>query len=144
MSTSPRRLLLAGAASIVVMAIGVVVVDQTAGGGSSSDTPSTTGDGISTASNSPGGDDLVTELDIVDFAFEPTPATVSAGSTVRIVNSDGTKHTVTSGSRDDAGKVFDVALDPNGTGELVIDEPGTYTYICRIHPGMKGTLEVVR
>ncbi|CAN5566601.1 hypothetical protein BH10ACT3_BH10ACT3_21960 [soil metagenome] len=135
MRTSPPRLALAVVASVAVMAIGVGVVEITAGGGSS-DTPTT-------KSAPPAANGTITEIDIADFAFSPTPAKVAAGSTVEIVNKDAAEHTVTSGTRDDTGKDFDVDVDGSGTGELLIMEPGTYEYICRIHPGMKGTIEVV-
>jgi len=81
-------------------------------------------------------------LTIVDFMFEPSPVTVAAGDRIQIVNEDDADHTITSGSRDDAGEVFDVDVDALGSGELVIEDPGTYEYICVIHPGMKGAIEV--
>ena len=135
MHTSPRRLAVALIASAAVMAAGVGVVDLSTGGGPS-DTPPT-------EAAPPGQDGTLAVLTISDFAFAPTMAKVVRGSPIEIKNMDAAKHTVTSGTRDEPGKDFDVDVDGNSSGELVIEAPGTYEYICRIHPGMKGSIEVV-
>ena len=135
MHTSPRRLAVALIASAAVMAAGVGVVELSTGGGPS-DTPPT-------RAAPPGQDGTLAELAIIDFAFAPTTTKVVRGSSIEIKNMDAAKHTVTSGTRDEPGKDFDVDVDGNSTGELVIGAPGTYDYICRIHPGMKGSIEVV-
>ena len=85
----------------------MLVVDLTAGGDDGAETPAT-------KPAPPGTDGTIAELDIADFAFEPTPAKVAAGATLEIANKDGAQHTVTSGTRDDAGKDFDVELDATG------------------------------
>ena len=135
MHTSPRRLAAALISSSAVMAGGVGAVELSTGGGPS-DTPPT-------RTAPPGQDGTPAALTIIDFAFAPTTAKVVRGSPIEIKNMDAAKHTVTSGTRDEPGKDFDVDVDGNSSGELVIEAPGTYEYICRIHPGMKGSIEVV-
>lgn len=138
MTTSPRRLVASLVAAVAVTAAGVLIVDLTTGSGG----PASTGRDVGSAgATDPNGN--TTQLSIVDFTFDPNPAILTAGSTMTIVNKDGAAHTVTSGTRDDPGKVFNVKVAADGTGRLVITKPGIYPYICTIHPGMKGTLRVV-
>ena len=47
-------------------------------------------------------------------------------------------HTVTA----DDGTTIDHAIDPGQTFQFTAGTPGTYTYFCRFHPFMKGTLTV--
>jgi plastocyanin len=71
---------------------------------------------------------------IADFAFVATE--VGAGSVVSVRNDDGATHTVT-------GDGFDVSVDPGATGTFVAPAtPGTYDYVCAIHPSMKAKLVV--
>jgi plastocyanin len=77
-------------------------------------------------------------IDIEGFAFTPASATAAVGQEVRWRNRDGATHTVTfSGVAVDSG-----ALGKGAEFSHVFTTPGTYTYICAIHPTMKGTLEV--
>ena len=79
------------------------------------------------------------ELTAANFAFEPSDLSAAAGDTIEFTNDDDAPHTFTS---DDAG--VDEEVEPGGstTIDLADVEPGTYDYICKIHPDMKGTLEV--
>jgi plastocyanin len=82
-------------------------------------------------------------LTIASFVYDPNPLSVAPGTTVAVTNEDAAKHTVTSGARDAADGKFDLRLDGSGSGTLVApSEPGSYPYICTIHPGMKSTIEV--
>ena len=79
------------------------------------------------------------------FAFDPDPLTVAAGTTVTFENGDSINHSVTAGTREEpATEEFDGLLDGKGTTfELTLDEPGTYAYFCRFHPGPGMTAEIV-
>jgi plastocyanin len=72
------------------------------------------------------------------FMFEPTTLTVAAGSSVTWINQDGEPHTVTS----DAGLFRSGALDTNESFSFKFERPGTYHYVCSIHPRMIGTVVV--
>jgi plastocyanin len=73
-----------------------------------------------------------------DFMFAPTALTVDAGSTVTWTNKDDEPHTVVS----DSGLFRSAALDTNESFSFRFDKPGTYRYMCTIHPRMVGTIVV--
>jgi len=73
-----------------------------------------------------------------DFMFAPTSLTVAAGSTVTWTNKDGEPHTVVS----EGGLFRSAALDTNESFSFRFDKPGTYRYMCTIHPRMVGTIVV--
>jgi plastocyanin len=76
---------------------------------------------------------------IAGFAFSPASVTIRAGQSVLFVNDDGDAHTVTA-----TGKTFDSGgLDTHDRWQHVFSKPGTYPYICALHPYMKGTIVVV-
>lgn len=77
-------------------------------------------------------------IDIRDFSFAPGSLTVTAGTTVHWRNRDGEPHTVRgvdTGFRSNA-------LDENDSFTYRFDKPGTYRYVCSIHPQMTGTIVV--
>jgi len=77
-------------------------------------------------------------ISIASFAFQPTTLTVHVGDTVAFVNNDGETHTATAmDGAFDSGR-----LDPKGTFSYTFTKPGTYSYQCRIHTSMKGTIVV--
>jgi plastocyanin len=74
-----------------------------------------------------------------DFAFSPTSLTAAAGDTIEFSNDDDAKHSFTAeeaGIDEDADAGQSVSID---LGEA---EAGTYDFICKYHPNMKGTLEI--
>jgi plastocyanin len=73
-----------------------------------------------------------------DFMFAPLSLTVQAGSTVTWTNKDDEPHTVTS----DTGLFRSGAMDTNDSFSYRFDKPGTYHYVCSIHPRMTGTVVV--
>ena len=79
-----------------------------------------------------------TSVNIKDFAFAPTATTVTVGTTVHWKNLDGEPHTVRSV---DATFRSD-PLDQNDSYSVKFDKPGTYKYVCSIHPQMVGTIVV--
>ena len=64
-------------------------------------------------------------------------ASVAAGTTFTIANTDTRPHTVT----DDAGS-FDVSIPAGGTATLSIPTAGTYKIHCKLHSLMHGTITV--
>ena len=73
-----------------------------------------------------------------NFDFAPMTATVAAGTTVTWKNEDGEPHTVVSTD----GLFRSAALDQNDTFKFTFAKPGTYRYVCSIHPKMVGTIVV--
>jgi amicyanin len=75
---------------------------------------------------------------IDNFSFTPKSLTVKAGATVVWVNQDDIPHNVVSTEKKFSSPVLDT--DQNFT--FTFREPGTYSYYCKIHPMMTGTVLV--
>ncbi|WP_448272442.1 cupredoxin domain-containing protein [Nostoc sp. DSM 114160] len=75
---------------------------------------------------------------IRNFKFEPANLAIAVGKTVQFINVDEEPHTATATD----GTFNSKALDTNQTWNYTATKPGTYPYICSIHPFMKGTLKV--
>ncbi|MBD2452303.1 cupredoxin family copper-binding protein [Nostoc sp. FACHB-152] len=75
---------------------------------------------------------------IHNFKFEPANLVLAVGKTVQFINVDEEPHTATATD----GTFNSKALDTNETWNYIATKPGTYPYICSIHPFMKGTLTV--
>lgn len=71
-------------------------------------------------------------MTIDNSTFNPSSATVSAGSTVMWTNEQGVSHTVTA----EEGTVDSSTIESGGTFSHVFDAPGTSAYHCTIHPSM--------
>ena len=79
------------------------------------------------------------KVEMVDFSFEPPTVTVQAGGKVIWQNEGDAPHTAT--ADDDS---FDTGtVEPGKLKSENFKTVGTYSYICTIHPDMKGTVEVV-
>ncbi|UXY32311.1 cupredoxin domain-containing protein [Streptomyces sp. HUAS TT20] len=77
---------------------------------------------------------------IENFAFSPANLHVRPGTKVTVVNRDSASHTVTA-TGDKAFDTGSIAGDVTATFTAP-SAPGSYSYICTIHPTMKGTLTV--
>ncbi len=78
---------------------------------------------------------------IAEFLFGPEKITVKAGQTINWTNVDDSPHQVT--VQGETTLRTPVVLKGQST-ELRFDYPGTYGYICGLHPGMKGQIEVTK
>ena len=81
----------------------------------------------------------VTTIELKTFMFSPSSVTIPVGTTVVWKNRDAEPHTVASVE----GRFRSGALDENETFTFTFDSPGTYRYVCSIHPQMIGTVIVV-
>jgi plastocyanin len=75
---------------------------------------------------------------IKNFDFAPMSLTVKAGTSVTWKNLDGEPHTVTSAD----GLFRSGAIDQNESYTFKFDKPGTYKYVCSIHPKMMAAVIV--
>lgn len=118
----------------VVIAVGAVLIVTLTG--------DSTGSGTTSASDSggiQGGKGKTVKIDIANFEFDPKAITARAGSKVAWTNQDSAAHTATATS----GGAFDTGTLAQGkTGSATLSKPGTYAYMCTIHPFMKATLTV--
>jgi plastocyanin len=78
-------------------------------------------------------------VSIANFLFGPEQVSVAPGTPITWFNTDGSPHQVTiRGSKPQRTAV----LLKGQSASLTIAEPGTYEYICGLHPNMKGKIEV--
>ncbi len=89
-----------------------------------------------TSSGAPSGG---SEVSIENFAFGPADLTVSVGDTITWTNNEnGIPHTTTA----DDGLWDSSTMRPDDTFAFTFTEPGTFTYLCTIHPSMRATITV--
>ena len=82
----------------------------------------------------------VVTVEIRNFAFDPATVTVHPGDTVEWKNEDNVPHTATANTPKPG---FDSGvIQPGAAWRYAAREKGTYNYICKIHPYMKGKLIV--
>jgi plastocyanin len=86
----------------------------------------------STVAKAPKGD-----VQIVGFQFTPAKISATAGKPLRFLNTDDSPHFIVV-----AGGPKTEVLLRGQTASINLDKPGTYGYICGLHPSMKGTIEV--
>lgn len=76
---------------------------------------------------------------MANFAFSPASVTASVGDVITWTNNDTAPHTATVTS--DPTCTTD-SLASGASGSLVFNTAGSYEFFCKIHPTMKGTIEV--
>lgn len=132
-------------ALLAVLMLGVVACsgrykpsDDTAGANPDAETGATAETGASAdCVDQTGGEATIT---ISDFAYDVTCLTVSAANGITIVNRDQSAHSFSV-----QGGIVDETVDTGQTVKvksLSAIEPGTYSFNCRFHPPMTGTLVV--
>jgi plastocyanin len=77
-------------------------------------------------------------VNIGAFQFAPEQVSVAAGAPITWVNTDASPHQITI-----TGKPQKTPILLKGqSASLTIAEPGTYDYICGLHPRIKGKIEI--
>jgi plastocyanin len=135
----PRALLLP---ILIVLAFGLAAC-----GGDGDDGKPATDAATATTSEPSGGNaaapsgDAVraAKVEIVDFAYDPDPVTIEKGGKVIWINRDAEPHTATA----EDGSFDTGTLEEGKLKSETFKEPGTYAYVCSIHPEMHGAVEVV-
>ena len=93
--------------------------------------------GVLAAEAAPEGAAVLVE----DYVFQPALITFRAGGTVTwTLGTDPEQHTVTprdAAAFDDSGQ-----LSEGDTYEVTFDRPGTFEYLCTLHPTMVGSVTV--
>jgi plastocyanin len=76
-----------------------------------------------------------------DFFWNPSTVSIQAGDTVTWTNSEGFHNVLLGDSRlNQPGNPEDPAWNP--PPQVKFDDPGSYTFVCEVHPGMTGTVNV--
>ena len=135
-------------AALVALSLGLVAC-----GSSGSDSTSSEAESAPPASEAPTEEQESTQsepapsgkaaqsekVQIVEFSYEPDPVVVQVGGKVIWQNQDSAPHTATA----DDGSFDTGTIEQGKIGSATFKEAGTFTYICKIHPTMHGTVEVV-
>ncbi len=123
-----------GVALSLLAAIAALIVGC---GGSSGDA-----DRSSSSADTTAGASKATAAEAVtirDFVYEPETISVPVGTTLSVDNRDSAPHTVTSKQ---SGAFESGTIDGGKSGEVTLQEPGTFAYYCLFHPFMKGAVIV--
>lgn len=83
--------------------------------------------------------EFIYSVTIQDFSFTKNSITVPIGTAVRWSNNGSANHTVTS---DSGNELESGTLAKSDTYLHTFNTNGTYTYHCKFHPGMTGTIVV--
>jgi len=75
---------------------------------------------------------------IENYSFSPAEIRIGKGTEVIWKNNDGVEHTVTAAD----GSFDSGTLGPNAEFKKRFDKPGTYSYLCDMHPSMAGSIVV--
>ncbi|MFJ8043273.1 cupredoxin domain-containing protein [Kitasatospora sp. NPDC096147] len=136
MHLSPSRALIAATVTALLMlAVGCSGSTGPANPSSTAAAPSASGPAGSGTDTSA----AAVNLTIKDFVFAPGDLTVAPGTRITVANQDSAPHTVTA-----TDKAFDTGRIEGGRSATFTapSKPGSYPYICDVHPFMAGTLTV--
>lgn len=96
-----------------------------------------------TLADATGGGRMETVVRVKLFQFAPDTVRVAAGTRVRWVNDDETRHTATSDAASPDAARFDVRLDgPGASGVASFPRAGVHRYHCTLHPHMTAVVVV--
>ncbi len=77
--------------------------------------------------------------------FSPASATIALGNHISFVVRDNVPHQITKSSGPDSGERKPTVLERyNSTDQVMFTEPGTYTYVDRLHPSTPPFRLIVR
>jgi plastocyanin len=80
-------------------------------------------------------------IEMVDIKFDPEDATANVGQPICWTNEDSIDHNAVA----ESGADFESDLFGKGqTFTTTVDSPGRVQYVCTVHPGMVGTIQVNR
>lgn len=98
--------------------------------------------GVNAPSTVPGADVVVHVHESTQSVgrFDPQVVRISAGQSVGWINDTEDSHTITFLSTQSPPDTNH--LTPGSTFKVTFDQPGTYRYFCRFHPGMQGEIDV--
>ncbi|ONM48266.1 plastocyanin/azurin family copper-binding protein [Nocardia donostiensis] len=130
------------AASLPIAGL-VLVAALLSGCGSDSDAPAPATTSTSAGAPAPAPADSsarTVTVDVSDMSFAPADITISAGDTVTWKFDDRFPHGVQ--GIGDKAMAINSPLFEQGEWSHTFTHPGTYRYLCPLHPDMRGTVTV--
>jgi plastocyanin len=139
--------------ALLLALVALAVVAAGCGGGDDDDGDSGNGGGNAPAAEEPeaptaedggggsGGTGPGTQVSMKDIKFNPGTVTIKAGGKVTWTNDDSVGHDVTA---DDFESGSPGGIQGGSTYSHTFKKPGTYDYVCSVHPGMKGSVKVTK
>jgi plastocyanin len=139
--------------ALLLALVALAVVAAGCGGGDDDNGDSGNGGGNAPAAEEPaaptaedggggsGGTGPGTQVSMKDIKFNPGTVTIKAGGKVTWTNDDSVGHDVTA---DDFESGSPGGIDGGSTFSHIFKKPGTYAYVCSVHPGMKGSVKVTK
>lgn len=88
-----------------------------------------------------GGTGPGTQVSMKDIKFNPETVKVKAGGKVTWTNDDTIGHDVTADAFESGSPG---GIDGGSTYSHIFKKPGTFDYVCSVHPGMKGSVKVTK
>jgi plastocyanin len=143
-----RRLL-----ALLLALVALAVVAAGCGGGDDDNGDSGNGGGNAPAAEEPaaptaedggggsGGTGPGTQVSMKDIKFNPETVTIKPGGKVTWTNDDSVGHDVTA---DDFQSGGPGEIPGGSTFSHTFAKPGTFNYVCSVHPGMKGSVKVTK
>ena len=137
--------------ALLLALLALAVVAAGCGGGDDDDGDSGNGGGNAPSAEEPaapsadhdregsGGTGPGTQVSMKDIKFNPGTVTIKPGGKVTWTNDDSVGHDVTA---DDFESGSPGGIQGGSTYSHTFKKPGTYDYVCSVHPGMKGTVKV--
>ena len=129
--------------SALPLAVSLLAVVVAGCGGVGSGTEGPRGEMAHAGSDKPGepqSAEVMKQIVIDNFTFDPPMLTIPVGTKVTWVNHDDVPHTATSTAKP---KQFESGtLDSDDKFSHVFTVPGTYEYFCAVHPKMTGRIIV--
>ena len=101
--------------------------------------PASADPGGGTAACTPSSDAGTVAAAMSEFTFVPATVQAKVGDVIAWTNGDSAAHTAT--LKDDTACTT-ARLSNGETGGLTFSAAGSYPFFCKIHPDMKGTIEI--
>jgi plastocyanin len=131
MSHRPRRPLTTRFAAIAVSSLLALTVSGVAMGAAGATTSRQATTTTSGSAATP-----ITKVTIKAYKFRPNKFAVTVGTPVTVTNKDGVQHDLAAVN----GKFKTKLIDGGKSAKFTVKKPGTYKFVCTLHPYMTGVL----